>query len=115
MITPITDIRYRDFEGLRPTGLVAAYACEDVAPGRVANWVVRIVTIERYNNAPIIEFYSAETNQFVSSYEVDTFMGRDRWGNGYGSGICLQGDVPAWTLSAYDADQIRDWVANSGF
>lgn len=106
----------RDYDGLEPTGFEREFPNENYC-GYVNDWYCRIVYDTRENNyrgsewttMPIIEFYSLDTNQFVSSYYVDTFIGRDQYGSGYGHGLCLQGDVPRWTIEAEDADVIRVW------
>lgn len=95
------------------------------ANGWVENWHCRLVyetphagepgdeAYDRFSRTPIIEFYSLDTNQFVSSYYVDTFLGIDPMGNGYGHGLWLWADVPAWQIGASDADEIRDWCVEA--
>lgn len=107
----------RDFDGLVPT----EYGSEFATPnpnGWVENWYCRLVyepkdDYEKSQMTPIIEFYSLDTNQFVSSYYVDTFLGLDEYGAGYGNGIWLWGDVPAWQIGAQGTDEIRDWCVEA--
>ena len=60
------------------------------------------------HNEPMIEFYDPRyqftpLGQFVSRYSVSTII--DHTG-----GLCLDGGVPAWTVSAADMAEIRAWL-----
>ena len=62
--------------------------------------------------APMVEFYDSrftqgadgDRGQFVSRYYVDTLLERDT------GGLCLDGGVPAWTVSADDMKTVRDFI-----
>lgn len=112
MAYSIDEIKFRDFDRLVPTDYMIELECEYAEPRWVDNWVCRVVYEDGdYKpESPIVEFYSADTNQFVSAYFVETFMGEDQWGGGWGCGLDLQGDVPAWKMSAADADAVRVWL-----
>ena len=62
------------------------------------------------NKAPIVEFYDsrftkgADRGQFVSRYYVSTIL------DGSDCGLCLDGGVPDWTVSAQDMDAVRDFL-----
>ena len=61
------------------------------------------------DGAPMIEFYDPRyqhtpIGQFVTRYYVSTILERDS------GGLALQGDVPEWTVSAYDMAEIRVWL-----
>lgn len=103
------DEMLRDFDGLHPTSYGQEFYNENMQ-GYVRAWYVRIVHEDKYNKGPVIEFYSLDTNQFVSSYYVDTFLGLDEYGGGFGHSLCLWGDVPVWSITAEDADTIRYWA-----
>jgi hypothetical protein len=65
-------------------------------------------------DAPLVEFYDiryphTEYGQFVSRYYVSTILGTDKWGRGEG-GLCLDGGVPSWTVSAQDMDTVRAYL-----
>ena len=58
---------------------------------------------------PMIEFYDPRyqhtpIGQFVSRYNISTIL------EGSVYGLCLQGDVPEWTVSADDMQEIRAWL-----
>ena len=60
------------------------------------------------DGSPLIEFYDPRYQhtphgQFVSRYSVSTIM--DHTG-----GLCLDGGVPEWTVSAADMAEIRAWL-----
>lgn len=103
------DEMLRDFEGLHPTPCAEQFH-NDNCSGYVQDWYCRIVEEDKYDKCPVIEFYSLDTNQFVSSYYVDTFLGEDQYGGGFGTGLNLWGDVPAWSIEPEDADVIRTWT-----
>lgn len=105
------DEMLRSFDGLTPLPYEAEFHNENNM-GYVRNWFCRLVTEDGYDRSPVIEFYSLDTNQFVSSYYTDTFLGNDNFGGGFGTALGLWGDVPAWSLTADDADEIRIWVQN---
>lgn len=62
------------------------------------------------NKTPIVEFYDSRftkggaRGQFVSRYYVDTIL------DGSDCGLCLDGGVPDWTVSAQDMDTVRDFL-----
>lgn len=62
------------------------------------------------NKAPMVEFYDlrftkcADRGQFVSRYYVDTIL------DGSDCGLCLDGGVPDWTVSAQDMGTVRDFL-----
>lgn len=107
----------RDFGDLEPLGYDETFD-NDNDCGYVKSWFVRLAYNHRYDEdggtaTPIIEFYSMDTGQFVADYFVDTFLGLDQWGNGYGAAMYLNGDVDAWTITAQDADEIREWCEDA--
>lgn len=67
-----------------------------------------------HGDEPLVEFWdlanAGETmpdeGQFVSRYYLSTMLEHEE-----GLGLCLQGDVPAWTLSAPVTDLIIAWLA----
>jgi hypothetical protein len=59
---------------------------------------------------PLVEFYDAryphtEFGQFVSRYHLSTILERDN------AGLCLDGGVPEWSVSANDMAAVRAWLA----
>jgi len=61
------------------------------------------------HDAPMIEFYDpryqhTSHGQFVSRYYVSTILERDT------GGLCLDGGVPDWCVSANDMVEIRAWL-----
>lgn len=112
----------RDFTGLEPTEHLCAFHNDD--EGVVNDWLCRVVykrerensclspeLAAKFEEKPIVEFYSLATHQFVSSYYIETILGKDGFGGGYGCGLCLAGDVPRWTMNAAAIDEVRDWLA----
>ena len=100
--------KFRNFTGLESTDIVEAFEMEYNYPNQVSCWICRIVYENgRYSNPdkPIIEFYSADTNQFVSAYYVETMLDHEN-----GVGLCLDGGVPAWTIVGDDLVDILDWL-----
>lgn len=64
----------------------------------------------------LVEFYDrrfpidGEHGQFtVGYYDVDTILGRDEYGHATG-GLCLNGDVPAWSLDEVTMSFVRAWL-----
>ena len=55
------------------------------------------------NKAPIVEFYT-KGGQFISRYYVGTIL------DGSDCGLCLDGGVPDWTVSAQDMGTVRDFL-----
>jgi hypothetical protein len=61
---------------------------------------------------PMVEFYDSrftkgadgDRGQFVSRYYVDTIL------DGSNCGLCLDGGVSAWTVSAEDMDIVRNFL-----
>lgn len=89
---------------------------------QVENFNVRIVnTGDKYGlndclvneKEQIIEFYDCRYNhqcdmgrgQFVSRYYTSTILGSD-----YPRGLCLDGGVSAWTVSAEGMKQVIDYL-----
>jgi hypothetical protein len=60
------------------------------------------------NKAPMVEFYTknagGDRGQFVSRYYVDIIL------DGSDCGLCLDGGVPDWTVSAKDMGTVRDFL-----
>jgi hypothetical protein len=59
----------------------------------------------------LVEFYDVryphtEFGQFVSRYYVSTILERER------NGLCLDGGVPDWSISANDMDIVRAWLVS---
>ena len=52
---------------------------------------------------PLVEFYAVnqKRNQFVSRYYLSTLNAHD-----LDCGICLDGGIPAWTISAENAEYV---------
>jgi hypothetical protein len=90
---------------------------------KVGKYNVRVVQVgENYgrndclvnDKAPMVEFYDARFDQsdwmgrgqFVSRYYVDTILD----GN-YPNGISLYGSEPAWTVSADEMRQVKQYLA----
>lgn len=117
---------WRDFSKLHPTDIIAEWETPN-NKGYSRHWVTRIVTedtpnwaVEDHSSDPIIEFYSiGNFGQFVSAYYVDTFLGNDGYGSGYGHGLDLYGGVASWKIDADHLDEIREWAEteclNAGF
>ena len=89
-------------------------------PIRNKDWTVRIVRNgEAYGRNdclintsadPLVEFYDTNQThtiygQFVSRYFLSTLLH-----NYEAAGICLDGGVPAWSISAEGYDEIHDWL-----
>jgi hypothetical protein len=70
-----------------------------------------------------IEFYDAKyqndprfaaLGQFITNYYLDTLLGKDRWSDdglvkGF-RGLCLQGDVPEWSIAANAIKEVLAWA-----
>jgi len=61
---------------------------------------------------PLVEFYDrrymhTEHGQFVSRYYVSTLLHANHGPKG---ALCLQGDVPEWTVDAASMASVLDWV-----
>jgi len=83
---------------------------------KLNKWNVRIVyTGDRYGramcltniDAPLVEFYDnrfphTDYGQFVSRYYVSTILEESN----YPAGLCLDGRVPEWQVSADDMDAV---------
>jgi hypothetical protein len=79
-------------------------------------WNVRIVNIgDKYgramrltnNEAPLVEFYDGRYlhtpfGQFVSRYYISTILEE----NSYPAGLCLDGGIPEWQVSADDMQHV---------
>jgi hypothetical protein len=67
------------------------------------------------SDKPMVEFYDAryahsEFGQFVSRYNVETILGKDRWGRAEG-GLCLDGGNPnEWSVSEHHMDIVRAYL-----
>ena len=86
----------------------------------LGKWNVRIVkTGDKYgrdmcltnDKAPMVEFYDVryphtQYGQFVSRYYISTILSQDSRGGEYSNGLCLDGRVPAWHVSAEDMAQV---------
>lgn len=86
----------------------------------LGKWNVRIVnTGDNYGlnmcllnvKAPMVEFYDSryphtQYGQFVSRYYISTILSQDSRGGQYSNGLCLDGGVPAWNVSAEDMAQV---------
>jgi hypothetical protein len=65
------------------------------------------------NKAAMIEFYDSrfpsgwdqERGQFVTRYYVNTLRG-----NLYPNGLCLDGGVPAWSLTAEEMKEVLEFL-----
>tara|TARA_R110000868_G_C10767032_1_gene754393 strand:+ start:302 stop:577 length:276 start_codon:yes stop_codon:yes gene_type:complete len=58
---------------------------------------------------PMVEFYDTryphtQYGQFVSRYYIDTIL------DGSDCGLCLDGGVPSWTVSAEDMATVRNFL-----
>jgi len=87
---------------------------------KLGKWNVRIVnTGDTYgramcltnDKAPMVEFYDVrylhtQYGQFVSRYYISTILSQDSRGGEYSNGLCLDGRVPAWHVSAEDMAQV---------
>jgi hypothetical protein len=90
---------------------------------KLGKWNVRIVnTGDTYGRAmcltnykaPMVEFYDISCpdiqygayGQFVSRYYISTILSQDSRGGEYSNGLCLDGRVPAWQVSAEDMAQV---------
>ena len=87
---------------------------------KLGKWNVRIVnTGDNYgramcltnDKAPMVEFYDVryphtQYGQFVSRYYISTILSQDSRGGEYSNGLCLDGRVPAWHVSAEDMAQV---------
>lgn len=83
---------------------------------KLGKWNVRIVnTGDNYGlnmcllnvKAPMVEFYDVryphtQYGQFVSRYYISTILGDKEYPNG----LCLDGRVAAWHVSAEDMQQV---------
>lgn len=63
---------------------------------------------------PLVEFYDTryphtEYGQFVSRYYVSTLLS-DKGNGPKNTGLCLDGGVPSWTVSAKDMDTVRAYL-----
>lgn len=70
------------------------------------------LTHDRYE--PLVEFYDThymhtEFGQFVNRYYASTLLERDT------GGLCLDGGVPAWAVSAEDMATVRAWIKQQIF
>ena len=86
----------------------------------LGKWNVRIVnTGDNYGlnmcllnvKAPMVEFYDSryphtQYGQFVSRYYISTILSQDNRGGEYSNGLCLDGRVAAWHVSAEDMQQV---------
>lgn len=89
---------------------------------QVENFNIRIVnTGDKYgvndcltnDKAPMVEFYDARfthgadgaRGQFVSRYYVETLIN-----SYYPHGLCLDGGVPAWSVSADGMQQVIEYI-----
>lgn len=57
---------------------------------------------------PLVEFYDTrykhtDFGQFVSRYYLSTLLKSE-------NGLCLQGDVPSWSVGEACMNRIRDWL-----
>ena len=86
----------------------------------LSKWNVRIVkTGDQYDlnmcltndKAPMVEFYDVryphtQYGQFVARYYIYTILSQDSRGGEYSNGLCLDGRVPTWHVSAEDMAQV---------
>ena len=60
-----------------------------------------------HSGDPVAEFYDTRhgegRGQFVQRYYVETLLAR-------GSGLCLMGGVPEWSLSGDDMRKVREYL-----
>jgi len=64
---------------------------------------------------PMVEFYDAryphtEFGQFVSRYNVETILGKDRWGHAEGGLILDGGNANEWSVSKHHMDIVRAYL-----
>lgn len=63
---------------------------------------------------PLVEFFDARNNQFVSRYYLSTLLRKDQWSVGRPSlaetGLCLDGGVPDWTIDAAGMKPVIAWL-----
>lgn len=60
-----------------------------------------------------VEFYDnrydfTPRGQFVTRYNVETILD----GSTYPNGLCLDGGIPAWNVSASDMEKVCQYIAN---
>lgn len=109
--TDLPDLSYmywlRDFDDLDPTDIAEVFVMEHNYPNEVSEWLCRIVFEHgRYSmDKPIVEFYSMDTNQFVSAYYVETLLDHTE-----GYHLSLDGGIPAWSIRWEDLADILDWL-----
>jgi hypothetical protein len=91
---------------------------------KLNKWNVRIVkTGDKYgrdmcltnDKAPMVEFYDSryphtQYGQFVSRYYISTILSQDSRGGEYSNGLCLDGRVPAWQVSAEDMVEVVSFL-----
>jgi len=95
---------------------------------KLNKWNVRIVkTGDKYgramcltnDKAPMVEFYDISCSdiqygaygQFVSRYYISTILSQDKYGYyQYPNGLCLDGRVPAWQVSAEDMVEVVSFL-----
>lgn len=83
------------------------------------------LTDSRTADKDLVEFYDLtyanqgdfdENGQSTGGiYNVDTILGRDDFTNGKserGTGLCLHGGIPEWTIDGLVMDIVRGWLAN---
>ena len=69
--------------------------------------------VEGYRDEPVVEFFDARYDhtiygQFISSYYKSTLLERDESGNP--CGLCLDGGVPNWNVSAAGMVKVYKWL-----
>jgi hypothetical protein len=62
------------------------------------------------NSVPIVQFFDrrfnfSENGQFISSYYISTLINDNKK-----NGLCLQGGVPDWTISAASMTLVVSWL-----
>lgn len=69
------------------------------------------------SNKPGVAFYDTSQDpekfpagQFTYTYYVDTLRGTDGFGTRVEGGLCLDCDVPAWTVEKEDMQKIMHWL-----
>jgi len=67
------------------------------------------------SDKPMVEFYDAryphtEFGQFVSRYNVETILGKDRWGHAEGGLILDGGNANEWSVSEHHMDIVRAYL-----
>lgn len=65
--------------------------------------------VQFYDNSQSVEKFGSD-GQFVSSYYLRCTLFDKRYGGGNKGAFSLQGDVPAWTVSAEDYATIRKFL-----